>query len=282
MTPTKLEYVSDNGKSVLFTGETGYVAAPLDLSCVPIKVTESQGTGRVGSVVQGQSVQPYNIVVQGTILGETKLRRKHLHDVFAPTVAGRLIYNNEWTLRVYPILLPDVENKQYNAKFQVTFRVAYPYWESRGGKNVVLSGSEAAFKFPVNYVTPHIFGERLKGVSANAYNGGNVPIRFTLMFVAHVPNIINPKVINVVTGEFIQINRSMELNEIIVVDMSISPMTVTSIIDDTETNIFEQFELNSTPFALEVGDNILQDGADENHDGLDCWIMYHYGYSGVW
>jgi len=282
MTPSKLEYVSDNGKSILFTGETGYVAAPLDLSSVPIELIETQGIGRIGAEVHGQAPKPYTIPIQGTILGETKYRKKHLHDVFAPTVPGHLIYNDEWKLRVYPNSLPAVENKQNNAKFHLTVRVAYPYWLSKSGKKVVLSGSSASFKFPVNYGTPHIFGERLKGMSANAENKGNVPVRFVLIFVAHVPDVVDPQVINVETREFIKINRTMELGEFITVDMTVSPMTVVSTIGETETDIFEQFELDSTPFFLKVGDNILQDMAESNHAGMDCWVSYNDGYSGVW
>jgi hypothetical protein len=275
-----------NGNELRLDGRDGLVVAPLHgMTAIPIDLNLAQGVGRVGSTVQGHSVQGYSIMIKGTILGYVEDRKKRLFDVLVPETECELIYRESketWIIDVLPKVNPDIQHVTSFARFGFTVFAPHPYWRNTQGSRRVLSGSEAMFRFMVNYGEPHIFGERLKGKSVNANNYGNVPIRFVLMFVAHVPDVLNPKVINVETREFIQINRKMEVGEVIIVDMTISPMTVTSVIGNTETDIFEDFELDSVPFSLKVGDNFLQDDAENNHGGMDCWILYHDEYSGVW
>jgi hypothetical protein len=126
-----------------------------------------------------------------------------------------------------------------------------------------------------------MFGERIKYISTIITNRGNVAVNFTLMFLATAP-VLNPTLHNVVTGDYIKINRALRANERIIIDMESTPMTVLSYFRGDVQNIFGALDLNSTPFKLDTGDNILQDGAENGSEVLDTLITYRRNYTGPW
>ena len=290
-----LKYISDNGKIIHFnqiqqtdidtnTGRkmpSWFSLAPVDLTVVPIDVVLSQGIGQIGGTVQGEAVQSKDLVLNGQVIGFGKNRRKQLLDTVLPQVGGKLVYNDTWELAVRPMEVPRIENYDYNSRYQITLRAPYPYWVNHKFEIIDLAGLIARFKFPVNYAAPHIFGERIRLLSTNVYNDGNVPANFIVAFRAVTP-LSNPQIIKVRTQEFIKVNRDMLAGDSVVFDMTVSPMKLTSTYNRITTNIFGNLDMASTPFKLDVGDNVLQYEADVNRDGLECRIIFRNAYTGPW
>jgi len=276
-----------SGEEIFLDGRDGYAVAPLrGMSAIPVDLHLTQGVGQVGSTVQGQSVQGYSIVITGTILGYVNDRRKRMHDVILPENECELIYREDretWILDVFPTVNPDIQHVKSFAKFGFTLFAPHPYWKSSRGTSGMLSGLIARFQFPVNYGDPefHMFGERIKEISVIVKNTGNVAVNFTLTYFASAP-ILNPTLHNVVTGDFIKINRALKAGERVIIDMESTPMTVTSHYRGEVSNIFGDLDLDSTPFMLEVGENILQDGAESGYGVLDTLVSYRIAYTGVW
>jgi len=276
-----------SGEELFLDGRDGYVVAPLQgMSAIPIELHLTQGIGQIGSTVQGQSVQGYSIVINGTIAGIVNDRRKRMHDVIIPEVECELVYREDretWILDVLPTVNPVIQHVKSFARFSFTVFCPHPYWKNSRGTSGMLSGLLARFQFPVNYGDPdlHMFGERIKDISVIVNNTGNVAVNFTLTFFANVPTV-NPTLHNVVTGKFIKINRSMLAGERVVVDMESTPMTVKSYYRGEESEIFGALDLDSDPFMLQVGENILQDGAEAGYGSLDTLVTYRIAYTGVW
>jgi len=274
-----------SGEEIFLDGRDGYVVAPLrGMSAIPVDLHLTQGVGQVGSTVQGQSVQGYSIVISGTILGLVNDRRKRMHDVILPENEVELIYREDretWILDCFPTVNPDIQHVKSFARFGFTLFCPHPYWKNSRGASGMLSGLISRFQFPVNFGEYHMFGERIKDISVIVTNTGNVAVNFTLTYIATVP-VLNPTLHNVVTGEYIKINRAFEAGERVIIDMESTPMTVTSYLRGETKNIFGALDLKSTPFMLAVGDNILQDGAEAGYVGLDTLVSYRIAYTGVW
>lgn len=278
----RLRITNSYGREIVFGLESGFIISKIDdMSKVDVTVSMSQGSSQIGGTVQGQTVKSKNIIVSGMILGRTKDKRKELLDMIIPQISGNLIYNETWDLGWVAKTTPAIENNDYNAKFQFAITAPYPYWVSHNNQVVELTGMIGAFQFPWNYETPHMFGQRIQYINRNTYNQGNVPASFVLQFYA--TNIVeNPSVTKLKTGEFIRINKEMTTGEIITLDMTVSPIRLTSKIGDVSTNIFGRLDLESTPFKLDVGDNVLQAEAEEGKEWLDTTIQLRGAYTGPW
>lgn len=275
-----LKYVSDNGKVIHFGLASGFVVSSIsDMTAITVDVSMSQGIGQVGGTLQGEAVQPKDMIINGEIVGLVGDRRGHLLNTILPGVGGRFVYNDTWEIAVRPLVLPSIQNNARNAKYQFTVRAPFPYWRNTTPSRLDLAGLIPRFSFPVNYGTPHMFGERIKTFFGNAKNEGNVPANFIATFHANT-TLLNPIIVNVNTREFIKINREFQPGESVVVDMTVSPMTIKSTLQGISKNVFGSLDLDSTPFKLAVGDNILRYDAEENPDGLDCRISFRNTVTG--
>lgn len=280
-----LKYVSDNGKTFAFTHAFGAViTSQTGLTGVEVKLAASQGSTQVGETIQGQSIQGKAIVLNGEITGVAAELGKAMIDAIAPGVGGSLIYNNSLELRVIPQYTPIVSQKPWNAEFQITFRAAYPYWRAVTQTVFIVGGITKSFRFPVNYETPHIFGVKSDSLFANIINRGNVAAPFFVRFFAR-SRLTNPKIVKVGTDplEFIRIkDKVMEAGEQITVDMTGDGLVIRNTYQGITTNGFAYWDMDSTVFKLDIGDNLIRYDADDNAAGLECRITVQPEFSGAY
>lgn len=269
-----LKYISDNGKTINFSPLENFAITNTEgLTSNSVSIATSQGIGQVGTTIQGKSTDDKIITIEGTILGESTALRKQLIDTIVPLVSGTLIFDNELYIVVEPETTPDISRHRHNANFQFTLRASYPYWRALAQSSISLSGLKKSFKFPVNYGEQHIFAIRMEDVYQTIYNEGNVPIPFMIKFFAKTP-LSNPKIENIKTLDFIRIEKDMTAGETISVDMTGNTLRITTNESGVEKNAFGFFDIDSTLFKLEVGENSIKSSADTNNNGLYCTIFY--------
>ena len=275
-----LKYISQNGKRLNFSFVNNLVITSISgLTENTVDLAETQGVAQIGTSIQGKSVQGKNIVINGEIIGMSRFLREQLLDTITPLESGMLIFNNRLELGVEPVITPYVENYPSNAKFQFTVRAAYPYWRSIEQISTDVAGLEAMFKFPINYgdtgheehPKQHIFGKRISNFFVNVENKGNVPAPFKVMFIAKT-QLSNPSITKVSTLEFIKIKKDMISGERIEIDMMGDLPKLTSYKIGSEEDVFRYFDIDSTLFELDVGDNLIRYDADSNRNGLDVRI----------
>lgn len=277
-----LKYVSDNGKTINFSPLEKLVITNAEgLTSNSVSIATSQGIGQVGTSVQGKSTDDKLITLEGEILGESTALRKQLIDTIVPLVSGTLIFDNELYIVVEPEETPDISRHKHNARFQFILRAPYPYWRALAQSSISLSGLKKMFKFPVNYAEQHIFAIRMEDVYQTIYNEGNVPIPFMVRFFAKTP-LSNPQIENIKTLEFIRMKKDMVAGETITVDMTGNTLRITTNEGGTEANAFGYFDIDSTLFKLEVGENSIKSSAEVNKDGLYCTIFYHLTTAGAY
>ena len=91
----------------------------------------------------------------------------------------------------------------------------------------------------------------------------------------------NPSLLNVLTREFIKINRVMQPGEVITVDTRFNKKKVISKFEGDETNIVNFIDLDSTFIQLNKGDNYFKYEAEENISNLEIKITHNNWYLGV-
>jgi hypothetical protein len=278
-----LRYISDNGKSINFSPIYGWAITDVDgLTAVSVSIATSQGVTQVGSTIQGVTANDKMITVEGQILGLSEQYRKRLIDTIVPTIGGSLMFDSRLEIRVEPENTPNISRDRHGAKFQFSLRAPYPYWREISQTSTTVGGITAMFKFPVNYSTPHQFGMRVSASYANIINSGNVPVPFVIIFFANT-SVVNPRLTNIQTLEFIRLNREMSAGETVIIDLTRSPLMIESVINDVTTNIFGSLDIESdVRMTLKQGNNYLRYDADENREGLDCIIRHHNTTAGAY
>lgn len=271
-------YVNDNGDSITFEYAYGFlISKPNGIDTVNVNLSQAQGINQVGGTVESKTVQPRPVTITGIIVGDDQgARKEQLMSVVRPDLGGRL-YADDYYLTVHVTATPTIEARNKFAHFQFSINAPYPYWQKDTSVSQSLFGVEKLFKFPWNLTKPYRFGRLMQTQFLNIYNGGQVPVPFTVTFFAK-NDVENPKITHVTTGETLIINKSMTTGERVVVEITHDRTYVTSSVDG---NIRGALDLDSTLFRLGVGDNVLKPEADEGLSQLEVQINFATEIVGV-
>lgn len=108
-------------------------------------------------------------------------------------------------------------------------------------------------------------------------NDGHVPTGVQIQFVATRGAVVNPKIINTRTGQFMRVCVTMQQGDVLLVDTNDRHQVITL----NGINCYQRIDRKSEPFQLAVGDNYLEYDADENYTNLDVNLFYTPKYLGV-
>lgn len=264
-------YVNDNGDSVTFDFAGGYlINKPNGIDTVSISLSQAKGINQTGATIQSKNVQPRPVNITGFLVGEMQDRNKDkLLSVVRPDLGGKL-YADDYYLNVYPTATPAIEPKKWGAKFQFSLLAAYPYWCKDDSAAATLAGVQPLFKFPWNISKPYRFGQLVETQFFNVRNGGQVPVPFTATFMAS-GEVVNPKITNATNGKFLQIKKSLESGERLVVEITHDRTYVTSSVDG---DCRGALGLKNTLYELDVGDNVLKPEAESGKSNLQVEISF--------
>lgn len=278
----ELKYLSDNGTVVNFGFAGGIVVEDLDdVTSQNVQISATAGTYNVGTRIETQTVQPKKISLQGVIKGRAAEKRALLLRAFAPRVGGTLIYDNKYQLSVVPTKTPVIEKYEENPSFNLTLYAAYPYWRSVSETSESLLSVTKEFRFPWNISEPYRFGSFSDRMYVNVTNMGNVPARWTLQLRANA-DLTNPVIQNMKTLQLVRVLKTMEAGEQLVIDFTGQELTVTGTHPDGSTfDAFEYLDIDSEPFELAVGDNLIRIDAG-NRNALVATLGFYHTVSGVW
>lgn len=269
-----------NQNSLNFSPTENLVITNVDgLTGGSVSFSTSQGFGQTGTTLTGLSVQARTITIDGAFLGLSTDLRKRLIDTIVPDMELKIIFNNKLFVNGYAKEWPEVSRDRYGAEFQFIIYVPYPYWRELEQAYISLAGIEARFIFPFNTGDPsvpdyHVLGMRTEERYINIYNEYNVPIPFKVIFYAKT-SVTNPRIENMKTLKYIRMQREMVPGETIIIDMTGQSPVITSDAIGTDPDAFGYYDIDSTMFKLQVGENFIKYGADVNEDGLWVTVIYY-------
>lgn len=279
------EYDAGGGKKLLFSADSGYMIESMsDPTSQEVTFGTSAGIGNIGAKVETQTVEPKRLSISGTLLGDARNKRRKMVQTIVPCTRATVTYDGKYKLDVYPQKTPEIERYALNPRFNFVLYAPFPYWRSAENKAVDLLGLAKSFRFPWNISdpAPFRFSTLTQALYTNVYNGGTVPSKWRAEFLART-DVDTPSILNIQTGECVKINMALSAGESIVVDTTGQELSVTHIgVSGTATDAFEYLDIDSIPFDLAVGDNLLKTEADENRDGLSVRMVFNDYVSGVW
>lgn len=281
----ELIYESANGKRITFSLASGFIIGSMtDPTSQSVTFQTSTGLRNIGAKMEAQVVDAKRISITGTLTGNAEEKRKRMLQTIVPMVKATVIFDGKYKLDCWPQKTPEIERYTENPQFNFTLFAPFPYWRSAEGKAIDLLGLTKQFRFPWNISspTPFRFSTFTEVFYTNVFNGGNVPSRWRAEFYART-DVTGPSLMNMVTGEFVKLNMALSAGEMVIVDTTGQELSVKHYTDTgEESDAFEYLDIDSSPFELVVGDNLLKTDAEENRTGLSARIVYNDYVSGVW
>lgn len=273
-----LVYTSNAG-SIDFGFESGIVIEQFDaFGGVDTEFTTAANASGYGDKVESTKVRSMNITVSGTIIGKASEKRERMYRVISPMQPAKLLFNGQWYMDVFVKKSPTIEPYSLNAGFSFMLYAPVPYWKNSGGTSVVLNGIIPQFSFPITWGEPLQFST-LRSGTANVLNDGDAPSAWELSIVAGT-EVVNPTVTKVATNEFIRINTTLAAGQQLLLSTVGDEMNVVVVHSDgTEVSLYDAIDIDSTRFALTVGDNVLS--VTPADDRNLCTITFYKLLSGV-
>lgn len=269
------KFETDNGLTFVF-GENGGNAFDMDLgSGVPVNIGTSQGFSQIGETVDTLAVNGRPIPVIGVLYRDIDNQKRNMRKIFAPFVAGKLVFEDGHYTRVFVQDPPSFSPVKNDGRFTMKFFAPFPYFYGQNEERVQIGKIESMFRFPVNYAEPHIFGKISKGRFSKIYNDSDVKVPYGFQVVVNGTST-NPTVTNLLTFEFLKINGTFNAGDVIKVYRDENNVLVANMTDKDGNviDIISMIDDDSTLYELAVGDNLISINDDEGGVGMSATVSF--------
>lgn len=268
-------FENDNGSKYYF-GINGTTVFDMDLgNGVSVDIGASQGFSQVGETMQSRTVSGRTITVKGAVYGNVQERKKTMRNVISPFSCGRLVFESEYYIRVCVKSAPTFSPIKDDGRFTMQFFAPYPFFKSVGEKNVEIGSIKPSFSFPVNYSTPHKFGEKGAARYKNIYNDSDVSIPFSLRLYSSGTST-NPIIANLKTLKTLKLNGTLNAGDFVDIyrnDDNVLQAIMTS--DGVQSDVIYWIDEFSDLFELDVGDNLISATDEEGGISLTAKINFN-------
>ncbi len=281
-----IEYINEAGKSIKIYQRKPIFLTSIDgVSAVKNIVNTFKAPSQDGAVFVSSSLDMRHIVIEGRIVAENieeaYVHRNRLLEIFNPKHKGRLIFRDcsiNCIVDEAPIFKAD---SQRLPVFLISLLCPSPYFESIEEIKKELAQWHKLFSFELEIpIDDGIeFGRREDNLIIAVENTGAVSCGATFEFVAQGV-VVNPAIIDVVTGKFLKLNRTMQAGESIIATTHFANKKVVSSLNGG-TNAFASLNAASDFLQLEVGTNLLRYDAEKNLDNLEVSVYYRPQMLGV-
>lgn len=257
----------------------------------PFFLTKIDGTGTTRQTVNtfrapeqdggffiSSTVDMRNITLEGTIVADTpdkayELRRRFLQ-IFTPKRQGILLYRGRQILCVVEEAVLSAGSRERAPNFFISLLCPSPFFESPEEIREELAAWEPRFFFALEIPAAGIeFGVRQPSQIITVDNIGDVSCGCRVVFKS-LGTVKNPEIMNVDTGEYIRVNKTMSAGEEIHVFTHFAGKRVINIVGQTASNAFHLLDVSSAFLQLDAGRNVLRYDAALNMDLLEVSIFY--------
>jgi hypothetical protein len=242
------------------------------------------GSTYIDSVLQERAISLEIVILADKLTLLEK--RQYLASVFNPKLGkGVLRYENGETIREIeavpdgvPVFPSGKENRGPTfQKALVNLLCPSPFWltEEKVDQLVVWEGG---LEFPLEL--PTLFAQQSENKAKILLNDGDVETPIFVTF--HGPATAPIRIINVTTGEFIEVNQSLLVNERLEINTAFGQKRVTKVLaDGTKINAFHYISLDSTFFQLQPGNNLLDYSTGADYERAAVNITWRNRYLSV-
>lgn len=288
----KLIYTNERGEKIEFSIDSPYFVNVSNdvtgISDVKNKIYTSSSMEQHGETYISQKIEARDINIKGSIRATDRdkiveLRRK-AQKVLNPALQGTLTYVYKNVVRVIDCRIdntPIFNRKKVFCNFTIQFYCSSPFWKEthEDTKNVALWVPTLEFELEIDEEDGIEFGYREPSVIVDVYNNGDVDTGMRIEFRA-TGTLYNPILLNVNTGEYIQINAKLIADDIVTVNTEYGAKDVTLERDGKIEDYYRNIDVDSTFMQLAVGRNVFRYDAD-NINALEVTVYHLNKYLGV-
>lgn len=268
--------VMDDASDYSLTSITGI--SPPNANIQTSSIANFDGTTFISSVVNQR-----NIVIALQINSDVEANRLRLYDIFKIKRKGTFYYHSdliEAKIEAYVENI-DVSPMNWPVVALISMICPRPYFEALDAIISDITSITGLLSFPLTLIASGIrLGNLQTSQAVNVINSGDIPIGMIIRYRA-TGSVVNPKLLNTQTMEYIELNTSMIAGDIITITTEIGQKRIELNRGGTITNIFNTLVVGSKFLQLSEGDNILYGSAISGSAALLIEVEYRNKYSGV-
>ena len=214
------------------------------------------------------------MTVRGTVFGSVQSRKKMMRKVFAPFVWGKLIFEGKYYIRVCVKDTPTFSPIRDDGRFTMLLYAPFPFFYSVDDAHFNIGEIVPTFSFPINYATPHKFGERGTEKYTNVYNSGDIAVPFNV-YMETSGTSANPSIVNLDTQEYLKLNGTLSVGDVANIYRDSNNILRAELTADGGTvDILSWIDDGSTLFQLNPGDNII--AFDDDGGGSSLTVKFTF------
>lgn len=263
--------------------ESDFVLGTLNLGTVTSTPHTYKYLNQIGVYVNSTTLEEREISLEGWVIGDTqdllsqnKMVLNRLLNPLKMVILTVGAYQLEFLPKTSISYSTDwQENNEVLCKFLIQGICPNPLFSLASEQTILLATTTPRFHFPwvIPEETGTIFGLREPSKLQEINNTGDVPIGAIFTFTC-TSNVVNPKILNINTQEFLRIDKTITPEETITISTVNGEKSIRGILNGVESNYFSYWDLESTWLQLPVGLTPFKYDADENPGGLEVSISF--------
>lgn len=271
-------------QSILFDrDDSDFVLDEVDLGVVNGTHHSYKYVNQIGIYINSTTLEQRTVSIKGYVIGDDygllEENKNTLNRFINPLQAVDITVLDKYKLTFKPdysikYSAPYKDNNEVLCKFLIQGTCPDPLFMTLGEQSAVI-GTVKKFHFPL--IIPKnvgiLMGLRTSSLFLNLNNTGDVATGMIIEFTC-TSNVKNPKLINVDTQEFIQIDKTIVPGEKIVVSTISGEKYIRGTLNGVESNYFAYLNYESTWMQLSTGLNTLKYDADDNVPGLEMSVSF--------
>lgn len=263
--------------------DSQFVLDQADLGTVKGTHHSYKYVNQVGVYINTTTLEQRTVSIKGWVIGDTygmlEENKSILNKLVNPLHYMDVQISEKYKLTFRPdysikYSAPYKDNNEVLCKFLIQGTCADPMFTTVGKQGAMI-GTIPKFHFPL--IIPKnkgiLMGLRTSSLFLNLYNQGDISTGFVAEFTC-TSSVQNPKLINVDTQEYIQLNKTIAADEKVIVSTVGGEKYVKGIKAGVESNYFQYFDYESSWMQLNPGLNILKYDADDNVTGLEVSVTF--------
>ena len=289
----KLENIVLNENLDLGVNDTEYnILDTVDWGVIEASHQEYKYIGQYGSTIVGTSLGTRDVEIKGWVIANTEdemTERKYmLNRFFSPLHLIKLYYSKyeldfycEHTIRYGKT---KQENNEKIVHWVIDGIAPYPFFKKVADSRYKAAYTVGMFHFPLiikNTNDSLVFGENKNTKIFRALNYGHIPVGCRITFIAKRGSVETPRITSIKTQDYIQINKTLQKGEKVVIDTNKGNRTIYGYIKGRQMNYQKYKDLGSKWITLDLGPTELRYSAQNGQDLLDVYIDFNYAYQEV-
>lgn len=241
----------------------------------------------VGTKYVGTSIEDRAISITGFFKSRNEKRvpqRDTLYKVFSLGQKGTLYYyEDDQSFKIdYYVKNIKTNNKFAYDSFQIDLLCPSPYFTDLNETVVSLATWNKLFKFPLEIPEGQgiMFGEKSQNTLATIINNSNIEIGMRIIFNAD-NTVKNPKVTNVITGEELVLDTTLDRGDQIEVSTYINDKNIYVLRDGSKIRKNNLLKFGSKFLQIHQGTNTFKFDADSGAENLSINFYYYNNYEAV-